>query len=49
MFGGVVALKPEQFVAANGFSNRFHGWGGEDDDFYGRFGKDKNIIDHVII
>ncbi|KAJ8730467.1 hypothetical protein PYW07_017505 [Mythimna separata] len=31
--GGVLALKAQQFVAVNGFSNRFEGWGGEDDDF----------------
>ena len=34
MVGGVLAIKPDQFRAANGLSNRFFGWGGEDDDFY---------------
>lgn len=32
IFGGVVAIRKEQFEAVNGFSNRFYGWGGEDDD-----------------
>jgi GT2 family glycosyltransferase len=36
MVGGVLAITPEHFQAANGFSNRFFGWGGEDDDFYAR-------------
>lgn len=32
LFGGVILLTKEQFVKSNGFSNRFRGWGGEDDD-----------------
>jgi len=32
-FGGVVAISPAHFALVNGFSNRFYGWGGEDDDF----------------
>ncbi|KAJ8729325.1 hypothetical protein PYW08_000906 [Mythimna loreyi] len=36
LMGGVVALKAEQYVAINGYSNRFQGWGGEDDDFFHR-------------
>ncbi|CAH0701500.1 unnamed protein product [Spodoptera exigua] len=43
--GGVLALKSEQFVQVNGFSNRFEGWGGEDDDFSWRISSHKlNII-----
>ncbi|KAJ8729324.1 hypothetical protein PYW08_000905 [Mythimna loreyi] len=41
LIGGVVALKTEQYVAMNGYSNRFHGWGGEDDDFYHRLAPQK--------
>ena len=36
MVGGVLAIRPDHFQAANGFSNQFYGWGGEDDDFYAR-------------
>ena len=36
LVGGAVALSAGQFEAANGYSNEFFGWGGEDDDFYER-------------
>jgi len=35
-FGGVVSMKLNQFVSINGMSNRFWGWGGEDDDLFAR-------------
>ena len=31
-FGGVVALTRHQLLHVNGFSNRFWGWGGEDNE-----------------
>ncbi|KAJ1351074.1 hypothetical protein KIN20_007017 [Parelaphostrongylus tenuis] len=36
MFGTSSALTVEQFRKVNGFSNRYWGWGGEDDDMYTR-------------
>lgn len=32
LVGGVLAMTKEQYLTVNGFSNRFWGWGGEDDD-----------------
>lgn len=31
-FGGVNSFRPDHFKLINGFSNKFYGWGGEDDD-----------------
>ena len=31
-FGGVSAMSTNDFKKVNGFSNKFWGWGGEDDD-----------------
>ncbi|XP_073944892.1 beta-1,4-N-acetylgalactosaminyltransferase bre-4-like [Choristoneura fumiferana] len=36
LVGGVFAIRSDQYKEVNGFSNRFLGWGGEDDDFYSR-------------
>lgn len=34
--GGVMGISSKDFETANGFSNIFFGWGGEDDSFYNR-------------
>ncbi|MCL4133056.1 UNVERIFIED_CONTAM: hypothetical protein GTU68_053727, partial [Idotea baltica] len=36
LFGGAIAILSSHFREVNGFSNRFSGWGGEDDDFSAR-------------
>ncbi|KAM8823863.1 beta-1,4-galactosyltransferase 1-like [Spinachia spinachia] len=35
-FGGVSALSKSHYLKINGFPNTYWGWGGEDDDIYGR-------------
>ena len=37
IFGGAGSFKKEHFEKINGFSNKFWGWGGEDDDLYKRY------------
>ncbi|XP_076074124.1 beta-1,4-N-acetylgalactosaminyltransferase bre-4-like isoform X2 [Mytilus galloprovincialis] len=36
IFGGVAAISKEDFLKVNGYSNRYFGWGGEDDDMFNR-------------
>uniref|UniRef100_A0A0A9Z9N9 Beta-1,4-N-acetylgalactosaminyltransferase n=2 Tax=Lygus hesperus TaxID=30085 RepID=A0A0A9Z9N9_LYGHE len=36
IFGGVSAMSKTQFEKVNGFSNKYWGWGGEDDDMAAR-------------
>lgn len=36
LVGGVLAMRADQYEAVDGFSNRFEGWGGEDDDMHAR-------------
>jgi hypothetical protein len=39
LFGGVTAFSVPDFIAANGYPTIYWGWGGEDDDMYGRVTK----------
>ena len=41
IFGGVTSFRPAVFQKINGFSNRFFGWGGEDDDMSARVRENK--------
>ncbi|XP_026324992.1 beta-1,4-galactosyltransferase 6-like [Hyposmocoma kahamanoa] len=42
LVGGALAIRADQYVQVNGFSHRFEGWGGEDDDFYNKI-KDNGL------
>ena len=39
MFGAATAFTGKQFENVHGFSNRFFGWGGEDDDMTRRLAR----------
>lgn len=41
IFGGAGSFSREHFELINGFSNKFWGWGGEDDDLYNRISAKK--------
>jgi len=36
IFGGITSMTVDHMVALNGYSNRYWGWGGEDDDMFAR-------------
>ncbi|XP_052262246.1 beta-1,4-N-acetylgalactosaminyltransferase bre-4-like [Dreissena polymorpha] len=36
LVGGVLSMKPDVFIAVNGYSNLYWGWGAEDDDMAAR-------------
>ena len=36
LVGGIQAIAKEDYIKMNGYSNKFYGWGGEDDDLYER-------------
>lgn len=36
IFGGITSLSVDHMIALNGYSNKYWGWGGEDDDMYQR-------------
>ena len=44
--GGVVLANAQTFAQTNGFSNRFWGWGGEDDDFSNRCHQHSVFVHH---
>lgn len=44
IFGGVTAMTKEQFYKVNGYSNRYFGWGGEDDDMFNRINATNQTI-----
>jgi xylosylprotein 4-beta-galactosyltransferase len=45
--GGVFVASPSHWVQINGMSNKFRGWGGEDDEMFARFRLENLTMDHV--
>lgn len=45
--GGIVMIRASDYVAVNGHSNSFWGWGGEDDEFHRRLKARKFTIERV--
>lgn len=43
-FGGIVAFTRQHFIMVNGFPNNFWGWGGEDNELYGRVVRKKLAV-----
>lgn len=45
--GGVLLVSDAQYKAVNGMSNKYFGWGREDDDLYKRFQVQKIVVDYA--
>ncbi|XP_064617399.1 beta-1,4-galactosyltransferase 4-like [Liolophura sinensis] len=46
-FGGVTSMTRRHYLKINGYSNRFYGWGGEDDDAYTRIHEKALLVDRI--
>ena len=46
--GGILMIRVADYIAVNGHSNGFWGWGGEDDEFYKRLKAKHFTIERVI-
>ena len=42
--GGITLMNPTVFITIRGFSNKFWGWGGEDDDLYCRLVRFESVF-----
>ena len=42
--GGIVSMSPSDWFKVNGFSNKYKGWGQEDDDLYNRLKANKMLL-----
>jgi len=49
LFGGIEAFSTAHFILVNGFSNKFFGWGGEDDDLFERYAASDEHLRQVYI